>query len=158
MTKIRKGLEIPSFLRIFVYMWHFKGQKLTEEDIPEGAIGFIYRITRKADGKFYIGKKQLVFTRKKRLTKAEKLLVENKRKTFKRVSTSSGWENYWSSCKDLVADVKSLGEDAFLREIIEFCEDKKSLTYKEVWYQFHNDVLNTNSYNGNILSRFFRKT
>lgn len=136
--------------------WTFKGKKLSEADIPEGAVGFIYRITRVADDKFYIGKKLLAFSRKKRLTKAEKQLTENKRKTFKRVTSSSGWENYWGSCKELVEDVKNMGEEAFTKEIIEFCFDKRSLSYREVWHQFKNEVLESHCYNGNILSRFFR--
>lgn len=137
-------------------MWKYKGKLLSDSKIPEGSIGFIYKITRLSDGKLYIGKKVLTFTRKKKLTKAEKLLPENKRRKFKQVTTDSGWENYWGSCKELKEDVDNLGEEAFSREIIEFCADKKSLTYKEVWHQFKHDVLECNSYNGNILSRFFR--
>lgn len=61
------------------------------------------------------------------------------------------------SCKELLEDIKNIGEDQFTKEIIEFCFNKTSLTYREVWYQFKFDVLEINSYNGNILSRFFRK-
>src|SRR5690606_24015583 len=117
-------------------MWTYRNRILLESDIPDGAIGFVYKITRINDDKLYIGKKALMFTRKKRLTKKEKLLPENKRKMFKRTTTSSGWETYWGSCKELQEDLKLLGEESFTREILEFCFDKKSLTYKEVWYQF----------------------
>lgn len=137
--------------------WKYKNKNITEESLPEGAVGFIYKITRIDNGRIYIGKKQLAFSRRKKLTKAEKLLPENKRRKFKVVQTNSGWQTYWGSCKELIADVNLLGEQAFKREIIEFCFDKKSLTYREVWHQFKFDVLEIDSYNGNILSRFFRK-
>lgn len=137
--------------------WKYKGKNIKESDIPEDAYGFIYNIVCKETKKFYIGKKVLFFKRKKRLTKAEKLLPENKRKTFKTTVSASDWENYWGSCKDLLEDVKRLGEDKFTKTIIEFCPDKKRLTFKEVEYQIKNDVLTSNSYNGNILSRFFRE-
>ena len=136
--------------------WIYNKKTLSETDIPEEAIGFIYKIIHQPTNKFYIGKKVLNFTRKKRLTKKEKELSENKRKTFKRVTTDSNWKNYWGSCKELNEDVKNLGEEQFVREIIEFCFDKRQLSYKEVWYQFNLNVLEVNSYNGNILSRFFR--
>lgn len=75
--------------------WKFNKKILQEKDIPEGAIGFIYKITRKKDQKIYLGKKSLISSRKKRLTKKEKLLPENKRKTFKQVISDSGWKDYW---------------------------------------------------------------
>lgn len=140
-------------------MWKYNKKSLDQSLIPEDAVGFVYKITRKSDKKIYIGKKVLSFKRKVRLTKKEKELPENRRKTFKTVIADSNWQNYWGSCKDLIADVKESGESAFTREIIEFCFDKRELSYKEVWYQFKYDVLSidVNSYNGNILSRFFKQ-
>lgn len=137
-------------------MWKFNNKYLRKEDIPEDALGFIYKITRKSDGKIYIGKKVLSFSRKKRLTKKEKLEPENKRKTFKRVTSISDWESYWGSSKELKEDINLLGLNEFEREIILFCKDKRELTYQEVKHQFLFNVLEINSYNGNILSRFFR--
>ena len=35
--------------------WHYEGKVITEiTDMPEGTIGFVYMITNKEDGKFYI--------------------------------------------------------------------------------------------------------
>ena len=43
------------------------------------------------------------------------------------------------------------------REILELCCTKKYLNYCELAYQVKNDVLTNNSYNGNILGRYFLK-
>ena len=45
----------------------------------------------------------------------------------------------------------------FKREILKLCFSKKQLTYYEIAYQCKYDVLETNSYNDNIMSRIFRK-
>ena len=137
-------------------MWTYKDKLVSEPDLPEDSVGFIYKIINETNGRIYVGKKLLAFTRKKKLTMKEKQLAENKRKTFKYVTTSSGWENYWGSCKELIQDVKDLGEDCFSKQILEFCFNKRDLTYREVWWQFKLEVLETNSYNANILSRFFK--
>lgn len=136
--------------------WKYQKKILKVEDIPEGAIGFIYVITRISDGKPYIGKKVLNFTRRKRLTKKEKLLKENTRKRYKVIVSDSGWENYTGSCKDLNADILVLGEKAFKKEILKFCFDKRSLTYEEVKSQFEYNVLEINSYNGCIAGKFYK--
>ena len=73
------------------------------------------------------------------------------------VSKESNWRGYWGSCKPLLAEVKEVGEDKFKREILKLCFSKKQLTYYEIAYQCKYDVLETNSYNDNIMSRIFRK-
>lgn len=126
------------------------------EDIPhyQDVIGFVYKITHLKTGKFYIGKKSLQFTRKTAVTKKEKLETGTRRKT-KRVSKESDWINYWGSSKDLTAEIKVQGKNMYKREILELCCTKKYLNYCELAYQIKHDVLTNNSYNGNILGRYF---
>lgn len=134
--------------------WKYKGEDMVA--IPEGNMGFIYLITNMANGKIYIGKKFFNFTRRKLLTKKDKLLPENKRKKYKTVILDGKWENYFSSSASLLADIEIYGKENFAREIICFCRDKRELTYKEVWWQFNYNVLEVPSYNENILGRFFK--
>ena len=126
------------------------------EEVPTGAIGFVYKISAKSSGKFYIGKKQLFTNRRVKITNKEKLESGNNRRKFKQVVKESDWKSYCSSSKELQQEFKNLGEDAFQKEILEFCFDKRSLSYKEVWWQFKLDVLANDTWNANILSRFFR--
>jgi len=135
--------------------WLHQGVEITSlEQVPEGAVGFIYLITH-SSGKYYVGKKQLFSSRRTRLSKREKEATMS-RKTFKTTVSESSWLDYWSSCKELQQEVKELGEEHFQREIIEFCFSKRDLNYREVWHQFRLDVLENNTYNGNIASRWFK--
>lgn len=130
-----------------------------QDDFTTNDYGFIYKITNLETNKFYIGKKSFVHNKKKKLTKKE--LAEQtgpgRRSTIKIEQVDSGWRNYWGSSKELLADVKLLGEDQFEKEILRFCSTKKQLTYYEIHYQIQYAVLFTNSYNDNILGKFFRK-
>ena len=126
------------------------------EDLPnyENLVGFVYKITHLKTGKIYIGKKQLEYSRKTAITKKEKAETGTRKRT-KRVTKQSNWLDYWGSCKELTAEIKNEGKKMFKREIIEICCTKKYLNYSELSHQIKNDVLNNNSYNGNILGRYF---
>jgi hypothetical protein len=126
------------------------------EDLPnhENLIGFVYKITHIKTGKFYIGKKSLEFHKRTAVTKKEKLETGTRRKT-KIVSRESNWLNYYGSCKELTAEIKSTDKSLYKREILELCCTKKYLNYCELAYQIKADVLTANSYNGNILGRYF---
>ena len=132
---------------------------LLRDDFTTNDYGFIYKITNLESNKFYIGKKAFFHNKKKKLTKKE--LAEQtgpgRRSTTKVEQVDSGWRNYWGSSKELLADVKLLGEGKFEREIIKFCPTKKQLTYYEIHYQIQHSVLFTDSYNDNILGKFYRK-
>ena len=130
--------------------WKFKGNIVTEENTPEGAVGFVYKITDIRTGKFYIGKKSLTSTRR---------LKPLKGKVRKRVvKKASDWEKYYSSNEWIKSEVKAGNAEHFEREIIQFCFSKKSLTYWEVWWQFKMDVLaDPQSINENLMGKFFRK-
>ena len=129
------------------------------DDFTTNDYVFIYKITNLESNKFYVGKKAFFHNKKKKLTKKE--LAEQtgpgRRSTTKVEQVDSGWRNYWGSSKELLADVKSLGEDKFEREILRFCSTKKQLTYYEIHYQIQYAVLFTDSYNDNILGKFYRK-
>ena len=130
--------------------WNFKGNIVTEENTPEGAVGFVYKIVHIPTGKFYIGKKSLTQTRR---------LKPLKGKVRKRVvRKASDWEKYYSSNEWIKEQVKAGKAEDFEREIIQFCFSKKSLTYWEVWWQFKLDVLmDPQSINENLMGKFFRK-
>ena len=145
-------------------MWKYKESTIHSiADAPEGAFGFIYKITHIPTGKFYIGKKQLFSERNVKLGKKElqeqSLLKKPGRKpTKKLVKKESDWQKYWGSSEELLLDLKTYGENQFIREILIFTYGKKQNTYYEIKYQFMEGVLESdNSYNSNINSTFFRK-
>lgn len=130
------------------------------DKFPEKCVGFVYRITNKETGRFYIGKKSLFSNTKKKLTKKE--LAEQtgpgRKPTSKRVIKESNWLDYWGSNKGILKEIEEQGKGIFTREILKFCYNKKQLTYWEVHYQCVAQVLLTeNSYNDNVLAKFFRK-
>jgi len=124
---------------------------------PEDWVGFVYKITNKTNGKFYIGKKVFWNNRKTKLTKKE--LAEQtgpgRKPTHKVVTKESDWLTYWGSNKALLADIKELGMDNFERRILKLCKSKKQLTYWEMHYQCKEEVLLVDAYNDNILGKFF---
>jgi len=127
---------------------------------PTNCIGFVYEILNIKTGRYYIGKKQLYSNTKKRLTKKELTQIETKgrKPTFKKVVKESNWKEYWGSNKQLLEDIKTLGKNNFQRQILKLCYNKKQLTYWEIHYQCERNVLNDeNSYNDNILAKFFTK-
>lgn len=133
--------------------WKYKGR--TIKTIPEGYIGFIYLI-EDANGKIYVGKKQFTHRSKSRISKRE-IKATKTRKRVKVVQKESNWQNYQSSCLPLQQAIKERGEQNFTFEILALCKDKRELSYMEVKYQFLYNVLEVNSYNGNILGRFFKQ-
>lgn len=130
------------------------------EDFPHNTFGFIYMITNKETGQFYIGKKFLYHNKKKKLTKKEiaEQTGPGRKSTTKIIQCESDWSTYWGSSKELLKDIKDLGVDKFNREILYFARDKKELTYYEIKYQILENVLiSPLSYNDNILGKFYKK-
>lgn len=134
-------------------------QFTTIEDFPENSFGFIYKITNQITGKFYIGKKSLYHNIKKKLTKKE--LAEQtgpgRKSATKRIQKESDWITYWGSNKEILEEIKIKGNLAFQREILKIVTTKKELTYWEIAYQCQYNVLLIDSYNDNILGKFFKK-
>lgn len=121
--------------------WKYNDDDFTEA--PKGIEGFVYLITNLTNNRKYIGKKSF-WTRRK----------DNK--TGRRKTKESDWKKYFGSCDELNEDVKLLGEDKFLRQILYLCPHKKSMSYYETMEQFKRDVLMTDDYyNTNIEGKFF---
>ena len=111
--------------------WKYKGKEI--KTIPE-AYGFTYRIIcthKDYMGMYYLGKKALTHSKKKRITK--KVIKETKtRKRVIREDVSSGWEKYYGSSKELNDIRKVIGDQYFTREILEFHKNKAWLSYAEL--------------------------
>lgn len=147
--------------------WLYSNKEVTEESIPNEAVGFIYIITHTPTNKYYIGKKSLESVRNVRIGKRELVKIKEERKAIgmsgrapikKKVRKASDWEKYYSSNEWINEQVKEGKELEFKREIIQFCNSKKSLSYYEVHWMFKYDVLlDDNSLNGNVLGKFYRK-
>ncbi len=136
--------------------WRFWGKL---DNIQEYE-GFVYKITNRQTNKFYIGKKNFFSKQNKPLTKTELAEQTDKRKSKKKlVIKESNWRTYWGSNKELLEDVKKLGEENFDRQILTLCKTKKSLTYWEMHHQCKYECIISPgfSYNDNILGKFFPK-
>lgn len=121
--------------------WYYNNQSFDE--VPKNMEGFVYLITNKCNQKKYIGKKNF-WTRRKN------------KKTGRKEKKESDWRNYFGSCDELKADVKVLGKENFIREILYLCPHKKSMSYYESYEQFQRNVLMDRSYyNTNIEGKFF---
>ena len=92
--------------------------------------GFVYLIRNTVNGKGYIGKK-LFWHKKTKVLKGKK----------KRYLAESDWKSYYGSSIELQKDVKELGEDKFVREILHLCKSKSECSYYEGYEQFQRGVL-----------------
>jgi hypothetical protein len=122
--------------------WTYQGNLV--EEIPEGCIGFVYLITNLTDNRKYIGKKLAQFKKSKPPLKGKK----NRRK----YTVESDWRDYWSSSDNLKADVATLGEDKFTREVLYWCTSRSELSYLEAKEQFDRRVLETDEYYNGIIN------
>jgi hypothetical protein len=124
-------------------MWNYKELPVsTIEDMPNNTIGFVYVITNRETGEWYIGKKSLYST----LTKPPLKGMKRKRK----VTGESKWKEYQSSNKEVQKWVN------VKKEILYYAQRKKELTYREVEAQFKLNVLeDKNCLNENISGKYF---
>jgi hypothetical protein len=149
-------------LKFLTMGWSYQGRPITEiSDMPEGTIGFIYKIINHQTGEYYIGKKSLYAKRTLPPLKGYK----RKRKVIK----ESKWVDYRSSntavqlwFHEHEAAIETGNQDkindSLELKILRFCKTPKSLTYYEVEELFQNKVLQDElSLNDNILGKFFRK-
>ena len=114
--------------------------------IEEGNIpyGFIYKITCLSNNKKYIGKKQCQSVLKRRPLKGKK----NKRHEIK----ETDWRSYTSSSRELNEDIERYGKESFKFEIIEVCDSKFALAYREAKIQFEEEVLLRDDYYNGIIN------
>ncbi len=126
----------------------------TLEDMPKGAIGFVYMIS--INNKHYIGKKSLFSRRKRNFGKKEIAKITDKRKKhWEYVTKESDWKTYCSSNKE-VKELMKFEEGA--RSILAYAFSKKELSYLEEKYQYGYSVLETEVfYNDNIAGRYFKE-
>jgi hypothetical protein len=114
--------------------WKFEGSDFTESQIDE-FYGFVYLITNLQTDKKYIGKKFFYSARTK--------VLKGKKKRYK---IASDWQTYYGSNTELQNDVKTLGEQMFLREILYLCKTKGECGYVEAKEQFNRTVLETDDF------------
>ena len=122
--------------------WKLQGSDFTESQIGE-FYGFVYLITNLQTNKKYVGKKFFYSSRTK--------VLKGKKKKYK---IASDWQTYYGSNAELQNDVKLLGEQMFLREILHLCKTKGECGYVEAKEQFNRAVLESNDfYNSWIMVR-----
>lgn len=102
------------------------------DDISE-YVGFVYIITNKTNGFFYIGQK-------KYWSKIKLKPLKGKTRYRHKVKESD-WKSYYGSCKELQEDVKELGTDKFTRTILHNFESKADMNYTETQLLFEHEVL-----------------
>lgn len=138
--------------------WTFNGQEITSfSQMPEGTLGFIYKIHNLDTGKYYIGRKTVSGNKKRKLTAKEKLLPENKRKTvIIEHKESPGWKTYNGSNEVLKAEIKK--GDKVVKEILHYCFSKAEITYLETREIICSGALvDELSYNGWVKATIYKK-
>jgi len=123
-------------------VWKYKGKEV--EELPEDCEAFVYIITNTSNDRKYVGKKLAKF----KVTRPPLRGKKRKRKSTK----ESDWKTYWGSSEHLKNDVKDLGEDKFIREILYFCPSKGSAGYLEAREQFERNVLASDEYYNGIIN------
>lgn len=126
-------------------MWRLEDQQSISNisQIPEGVVGFIYKIINLKTEEYYIGKKSLYSTRTLPPLKG----YSRKRK----VTKQSDWLNYKSSSKTV--------KDWIYTDkiILKWCYSKKELTYEEIRALMCNYALeDPKCLNENISGKFFK--
>ncbi len=100
--------------------WQYQGKPFEGPTNIDEMYGFVYKITRISDGKFYIGAKYF--------WKPHYRMVNKKKK---KSMVESDWRDYWSSSEKLGAAVLEEGVDAFTREILHLVKYKGMVKYLE---------------------------
>lgn len=95
-------------------------------------LGFVYIITHKESGRYYIGKKQFWSKRTLKPLKGKK----RKRHTV----VESDWKKYWGSSNKFNAYVKAEGKSKFTREMLLHCDSKFDLSYEELKLQMYYNI------------------
>ena len=130
--------------------WIYNGKAFETSDI-EDYFGFVYCISCGETQREYIGRK---YFWKFRTPKGKK----------RKVKSESDWKKYYGSCPELKEDIERLGRQNFSRTILSLHKTPGKTNFEETKQLFLNGVLTESLdtggpayYNGNILSRYFRK-
>lgn len=107
------------------------------DSIPEGTIGFLYKISEKTTGKYYFGIKQTISKRTLPPLKGKK----RKRKKL----VESDWRSYTSS-SGIIKESIDKNKDDYEFEIISFHDSKSSLKIAEAKIILDN-IYNHDCYN-----------
>lgn len=118
-------------------------------DYSPNRYGFIYLIVNKLTGKKYIGKKQCVSKVRRKPLKGQKRV----RLGYK----ESDWKSYTSSSKELNEDITRHGKDNFQFVILDWCDSKWELGYKEIKKQIEENVLLQEGWYNGILNCRLKK-
>ena len=136
--------------------WKYRNKSITKlSQMPTGTMGFIY-IIETSKGDMYVGRKQVLHTRKRKLSKKKIAEMKDKRLSkFKEVTKESDWRNYTGSSKRFSLVIQS--GVPYTKTILKFCKTKAELSYYEAKYQFKLEVLeNDKYYNDNIGDKYYR--
>lgn len=128
-------------------MWHYQGEEITRlEQMPVGAVGFVYMISFPEMDLHYIGKKNLHSTRTLPPLKGCK--------RNRRIQKESNWLTYSSSNAE-VQHLVNQGHEIY-KDILTFAWSQRQLTYLETKMLFVYSVLENDKFlNQNILGKFY---
>ena len=162
--------------------WFYQSKPVKE--LQANVYGFVYKL-HLAGGLMYVGKKDIVsyiskpikkdlsqrpghveffnknvmldpYTGKIVVSRSDKaklrrLGVKATRQTYEKIAKESNWREYISSSDDISDHI------IIYKEILEFLPTKRSLTYKEEWWQFNLNILEDDNYiNKQIGNRYYR--
>lgn len=130
--------------------WIYNDKEVDE--IPEGAMGFVYKITNLESWRIYIGRKNLKQRRKTKVKTKSKTALNATRSKVK--VTESDWKSYIGSNKSLISEIEQIGKEKFKFEILAFLFTQGQLNYVEENIQHYlNVTLHPKFYNDAIGSR-----
>jgi hypothetical protein len=119
--------------------WILNNRELEEKDL-DGYKAFVYCIYNELNGKKYIGKKKIFFSKTKQVNKKKK-----------KVQVISDYQTYYGSSKELQDDVEKFGKENFKREILHLCKTPAESSYLEIYEQIiRNALLSDDYYNAYI--------
>ena len=124
--------------------WWFNDKIFLSDNI-EKYQGFVYVIVDLTNNKKYVGRKYFYSIRK----------VKNKRN---RQRVESDWKDYWSSSKSLQKLVEEKGKANFKRIILSLHITRGDTNYSEIKEQFIRNVLESNDYYNDTISKYNKVT
>lgn len=103
------------------------------ECVPDGALGFVYRVTHTETGRYYIGKCQA-------MTHAKLKPLKGKTRA-RRKWRETAWKKYTTSSRELNELIEADGIHEFEWRVLSWHKSKSGLGYEELRHQMAADVL-----------------